>query len=56
MVCLHGNEYRTSTWSLMSASLLLLQAVVWHLCAEAEDSASIRCFSSAWLSLFLGAV
>jgi hypothetical protein len=40
----------------MLASLLLLQVVVWHFYAEAEDSASIWCFSSAWLSLFLAAV
>ena len=32
--CLHGNEYRASTWRLMFASLVLLRAVVWHVSAR----------------------
>ena len=51
MAFLHGNEYRAFTWRLMSASLLLLRAVLCHICTAAEYRASAWCLSSALLLL-----
>jgi hypothetical protein len=51
MTCWHGNEYRVFTLRLMSASLLLLCAVLWHVCTAAEYRASAWCLLSALLLL-----
>ena len=56
MACLHGNEHRAPTSCLMSASLLLLCAVVWHVCTAVEHRASAWYLPSALLSLSLASV